>query len=177
MRDEPGCEPDATCAGLTLAAFDAARKWREGNALAKRFTDVYGVKPEGRLSARDDLARGKSDGLFTRAPLRQSAERSIARRHDVHVQLSAWPLRAERGLEKRARNVRGVETRAVRVRRRVHVHAPHLGGGAPAGCPSDAFASVNGRGVGNPVWRFVDTAQVMCGACSCLRHAGSVDGS
>ena len=50
MRDEPGCEPDATCAGLTLAAFDAARKWREGNALAKRFTDVYGVKPEERLT-------------------------------------------------------------------------------------------------------------------------------
>ena len=50
MRDEPGLNPDATCAGLTLATFDAARKWREGNALAKRFADVYDVPSEERLT-------------------------------------------------------------------------------------------------------------------------------
>ena len=36
MRDEPGVVPDAITAGLTLAAFDGARRWREANALAKR---------------------------------------------------------------------------------------------------------------------------------------------
>lgn len=70
MRDEPGCEPDATCAGLTLAAFDAARKWREGNALAKRFTDVYGVKPEERLThATISLAGRAGDTSHARAAL------------------------------------------------------------------------------------------------------------
>jgi hypothetical protein len=33
-----------------LATFDAARKWREGNALAKRFADVYDVPSEERLT-------------------------------------------------------------------------------------------------------------------------------
>jgi len=70
MRDEPGCEPDATCAGLTLAAFDAARKWREGNALAKRFADVYGVKPEERLThAAISLAGRAGDMAHARAAL------------------------------------------------------------------------------------------------------------
>jgi pentatricopeptide repeat protein len=70
MRDEPGCEPDATCAGLTLAAFDAARKWREGNALAKRFEDVYGVKPEERLThATVSLAGRAGDMAHARAAL------------------------------------------------------------------------------------------------------------
>jgi pentatricopeptide repeat protein len=130
MRDEPGCEPDATCAGLTLAAFDAARKWREGNALAKRFEDVYGVKPEERLTHAAVLARGKSGRHVARARrARPRAERSLARRHDVHVQLPAGRLRAERGLGERERHVRGAQARAVRAGR-VHVHAPHLGGGA-----------------------------------------------
>ena len=70
MRDEPGCAPDATCAGLTLAAFDGARRWREGVALAKRLADVYGVAPEERLThAVISLAGKAGDTAYARVVL------------------------------------------------------------------------------------------------------------
>ena len=73
MRDEPGCAPDATCAGLTLATFDAARKWREGNALAKRFGDVYDVPSEERLThAIISLAGRAGDMNHARAVLNRA---------------------------------------------------------------------------------------------------------
>lgn len=70
MRDESGCSPDATCAGLTLAAFDGARKWREGIALAKRFGDVYGVVADERLTHSIISVAGRAgDTVFARTTL------------------------------------------------------------------------------------------------------------
>jgi pentatricopeptide repeat protein len=50
MRDEQGVRPDALCAGLMLAAFDGARRWREANAMAKRLVDVYNVQLDEHLA-------------------------------------------------------------------------------------------------------------------------------
>ena len=50
MRDEPGISPDAKCAGIMLAAHDAARRWREADAIAKRLVDVYDVALDEHLS-------------------------------------------------------------------------------------------------------------------------------
>ena len=49
MRDEEGVAPNAMCAGMMLTAFDAARQWREANAIAKRLSDVYDVEFDSQL--------------------------------------------------------------------------------------------------------------------------------
>tara|TARA_B110000977_G_scaffold103477_2_gene135023 strand:+ start:2376 stop:4961 length:2586 start_codon:yes stop_codon:yes gene_type:complete len=78
MRDETGCSPNATCAGLTLSTFDAARKWREGTLLAKRFGDVYGVPSDERLThAVISVAGRAGDTAFARKTLEKAlADRS-----------------------------------------------------------------------------------------------------
>ena len=50
MRYEEGARPDALCAGLMLAAYDGARRWREANDLAKRLGDVYDVRLDEHLA-------------------------------------------------------------------------------------------------------------------------------
>ena len=63
MRDEPGVSPDAITAGLTLAAFDAARRWREANALAKRLVDVYRVSMDEHLCHQVITIAGRAEDM------------------------------------------------------------------------------------------------------------------
>ena len=63
MRDEPGVVPDAITAGLTLAAFDGARRWREANALAKRLVDVYKVAADERLCHQVIVIAGRAEDM------------------------------------------------------------------------------------------------------------------
>lgn len=63
MRDEPGVNPDAITAGLTLAAFDGARRWREANALAKRLVDVYGVAMDEHLCHQVITIAGRAEDM------------------------------------------------------------------------------------------------------------------
>ena len=63
MRDEPGISPDAITAGLTLAAFDGARRWREANALAKRLVDVYRVSMDEHLCHQVITIAGRAEDM------------------------------------------------------------------------------------------------------------------
>ena len=63
MRDEPGVRPDAITAGLTLAAFDGARRWREANALAKRLVDVYKIEVDEHLSHQVITIAGRAEDM------------------------------------------------------------------------------------------------------------------
>ena len=63
MRDEPGVVPDAITAGLCLAAYDGARRWREANALAKRLVDVYNVSADERLCHQVIVIAGRAEDM------------------------------------------------------------------------------------------------------------------